>query len=171
MYFSNTVIENFHGFLNCIFNENTFFDNTCKISNIQNDKLDLKKISAKEDNFDNFITSNDNTLYVALNLAQSGGESIIAYLRKYLRTFLKGGRLVDKVNLNNLPKNTLFTLNINDLNSILLSYSILNSIDKLDLTINNSLKSKILKFINQNITFSELNRAIKEIQNRELNGK
>ena len=171
IYFTNTVVENYGGFLNCIFNDNTFFDHTCKISNIQSDKIDLKKFSANKSNFDDFITSNDNTLYVALNLAKFGGESILSYLRKYFRSFLKGGRLMDTININKLPKSTLYITGLDELNSLLLKNSILKSVDNIELTINNLLKSKILKFVNQNVTFSELNKAIRELQNNELNGK
>lgn len=170
IYFTNTVVENYGGFLNCIFNDNTFFDHTCKISNIQSDKIDLKKFSANKSNFDDFITSNDNTLYVALNLAKFGGESILSYLRKYFRSFLKGGRLMDTININKLPKSTLYITGLDELNSLLLKNSILKSVDNIELTINNLLKSKILKFVNQNVTFSELNKTIKELQNKELNG-
>ncbi|PKP14180.1 MAG: hypothetical protein CVU07_14600, partial [Bacteroidetes bacterium HGW-Bacteroidetes-23] len=170
MYISNSVIESFPGFLSCLFNENTFFDNSSKISNIQNNEFDVKKCTATKDNFDNYITLSDNSLFVALKLAQSGGDDIVGFLRKYFRTFLKGGRLVDRVNINNLPKNTLQSLSINELNEILLSQSILSSYDKSEISINVSFKSKLLKFINQNMTFSELNKSIKQIQIREING-
>lgn len=133
--------------------------------------LDLKHFTANKDNFDNFIISNDNTLYVALNLAKFGGESILSYLRKYFRSFLKGGRLMDTINVNKLPKSTLYITRLDELNSLLLKHTILKSVDNTELKINNVLKSKILKFVNQNITFSELNKAIRELQNNELNGK
>lgn len=171
MYISNSVIESFSSFLNCKFNDSTFFDNTCKISNIQHNDFDLKKCSATKDNFDDCITLNDNSLYAALKLAQSGGEDIVGFLRKYFRTFLKGGRIVDNISINFLPKNILHSVDIDSLNTILFNHSILISIDKSSISINPTKKAKVLKFINQNMTFLELNQVIKQIQKSEVNGK
>ncbi|CAM4344034.1 SMEK domain-containing protein [Flavobacterium terrigena] len=171
MYLTNSVIEGFSGFLNCSFNEDTFFDNTCKISNIQHSDFDIKKCSASKDNFDDYITLSDNSLYAALKLAQSGGDDVLGFLRKYFRTFLKGGRLVDNISISNLPKNILHSVDINELNTILLNHSILTSFDKSNVSIDPTKKTKVLKFINQNLTFLELNRVIKQIQKSELHGK
>lgn len=171
MYIANSVIESFSSFLNCKFNDSTFFDNTCKISNIQHNDFDLKKCSATKHNFDDCITLNDNSLYAALKLAQSGGEDIVGFLRKYFRTFLKGGRIVDNISINFLPKNILHSVDIDSLNTILFNHSILISIDKSSISINPTKKAKVLKFINQNMTFLELNQVIKQIQKSEVNGK
>lgn len=74
MYLTNSVIENYSKFLECKFDEDTYFDNTCSISNINSDSIDLKKCTISKNNFDNFILSNDNSLYKAVNLINFGGK-------------------------------------------------------------------------------------------------
>lgn len=170
MYFVETVIDGYCDFLNCTFNEDTYFDHTCRISKIQNEKLDIRLCSAKSTNFDNHISSNDNALFKALMLAKSGGENILTYLRKYFKAFLLGNKLLEKINASSLPKKDLYSISLAELNAILLENGILKEVLKDEIVLNPQIKSKILKFINQNLTFSELNRAIKKIHAKEISG-
>ena len=86
-YFTNSVIDNYTMFLNCQFNVNTYFDNTCKISKVYNEKLDFRTSTASSKNFDNYITGLDNTLLKIVELIESGGEELAAYFRRYFRAF------------------------------------------------------------------------------------
>lgn len=170
MFFTDTIIENFTNFFECNFSQDTFFDNTCRISKISNDKLNIKKCSAKKSNFHNHIISSDNSLFKAISLVETGGENILSFLRKFLRCFQKGSKLIEKVNVSQLPFQEFNVIKANDLNQILFDTNIIADINKDDIIINSKMKLKILKFVNQNVTFSELNKAIKEIEKRELNG-
>lgn len=170
MFFTDSIIENFTNFFECNFSQDTFFDNTCRISKISNDKLNIKKCSAKKLNFHNHIISSDNSLFKAISLVETGGENILSFLRKFLRCFQKGSKLIEKVNVSQLPFQEFNVIKVNDLNQILFDTKIIADINKDDIIINSKMKLKILKFVNQNVTFSELNRAIKEIEKRELNG-
>jgi len=168
MYFSDTIIENYPDFLNCTFNENTFFDHTCTISKISNQSFDFKTCSAKKINFDDHIISGDNTLYKAIMLTETGGESILKYLRKYLRTFQKGNKIIEKVKVTDLPKSDTVGLSLTELNNILLNHQILVNISKEDVEINRKLKNKLVNFITQNMTFLELNKVMRAIEKKEL---
>lgn len=164
MYLTNSAIENYSNFLECTFDEDTFFDNTCSISKINSENIDIKKCTISKNNFDNFILTSDNSLYKAVNLIDFGGESLLNYLRKYFRIFIKGNKVTEKINVKSLPVNESINMSIYELNAILLDCSIFTEVNKDEVTINPSKKLKILNFINQNMTFSELNKAIRNIE-------
>lgn len=169
MYLTNSVIENYSKFLECKFDEDTFFDNTCSISKINSDSIDIKKCTISKNNFDNFILSNDNSLYKAVNLIDFGGENILSYLRKYFRSFIKGNKVIEKINVKTLPLHESININIHELNDILYEFEILIDVNKDEVTINPSKKLKILNFINQNLTFTELNKTIRKIETKTFN--
>jgi hypothetical protein len=50
----------------------------------------------------------------------------------------------------------------------LLNHSILSHIDKDSIQLNHDKKSKILKFINQNLLFRELSLSLREIENLQI---
>lgn len=169
MYCSNVTIENFQNFFNCTFNENSFFDNTCRISKIENEKLKIKNCTITKNNFDDYIFTSDNSLYKTIEFIQSGGENVPAYLKRYFRSFQKGSKIIEKINCSELPKTNLGSIELNKINMILFNNNILKEINTDDVSIHQSVKLKISKFINQNITFVELNRAIAEINKVALN--
>lgn len=171
MYFSDSVIENYSGFLICAFNENSFFDVSCKISKVNNDFLNLKKCSVKKENFHDGIFTSDNTLYKMISLIESGGEDIMGYFRKYFRSFQRGSKLFEKVSINDLPKINYYSLSLNKINEILLEFNILKEINRDEIVLNFTMKTKIIKLINQNISFPELLKVRKEIEKLVINGK
>lgn len=167
-YFTYSVIDNYTMFLNCQFNVNTYFDNTCKISKVYNEKLDFRTSTATSKNFDNYITGLDNTLLKIVELIESGGEELAAYFRRYFRAFQKNNKLMEKISLNELPVLKIGTITLNEVNIILLNHSILSHIDKDSIQLNHDKKSKILKFINQNLLFKELSLSLREIENLQI---
>lgn len=167
-YFTNSVIDNYNKFLNCHFNSNTFFDNSCKISKVYNEKIDFRDCSATSKNFDNYITGLDNTLLKIVELIESGGEELAAYFRRYFRAFQKNNKLMEKISLKELPILKIESISINEVNAILLKYSVLSSIEKDSIQLNHDKKSKILKFINQSLLFRELSLSLREIENLQI---
>ena len=166
-YFTNSVIDNYNWFLNCHFNSNTFFDNTCKISKVYNEKINFKNCTATSMNFDNYITGLDNTLLKIVELIESGGEELVSYFRRYFRSFQKNNKLVEKITFNELPILKM-GITLQEVNVILLKHSILSEVDKDSIQLNHDKKLKILKFINQNLLFKELNLSIKEIESLQI---
>lgn len=171
LYFSDSVIENYNGFLNCVFNEYSFFDNSCKISKVNNDNINFKKCSVRKENFHDAIFTSDNSLYKMISLIESGGEDIMGYFRKYFRAFLKGSKLSEKISVNELPKINYHSLTLSDINSILLENGILKNANKDEIVLNFTMKTKIIKLINQNISFSELIKVRKGIEKIVIHGK
>lgn len=171
LYFSDSVIENYNGFLNCTFNEYSFFDNSCKISKVNNDSLNFKKCSVRKENFHDGIFTSDNSLYKMISLIESGGEDIMGYFRKYFRAFHKGSKLSEKISINELPKINYHSLTLSDINAVLLENDILKIVNKDEIVLNLEKKTKIIKLINQNISFTELLKVRKEIEKIVINGK
>lgn len=167
-YFTNSVIDNYNRFLNCRFNANTYFDNSCKISKVYNDKLDVSKCTATSKNFDNYIAGLDNTLLKVVELIESGGEELATYFRRYFRAFQKNNKLMERISLNELPAFKLSNISLNKINTILFEHSILKEIDNDTIVLSQDKKSKILKFINQNLLFKELNLSMKQIGNLQI---
>lgn len=167
-YFTNSIVENYNRFLNCQFNANTFFDNSCKITKVYNDQLDFRNCTATSKNFDDYITGLDNTLFKIVELVESGGEELAAYFRRYFRSFQKNNKLVERILLSELPVLKLSSVSLVEVNIILFDNSILSEIDKDSISLNQDKKLKILKFINQNLLFRELNLSIKQIENMQI---
>jgi hypothetical protein len=169
-YFTNCVIDNYNRFLNCNFNANTFFDNSCKISKVYNDQIDFRGCTATSKNFDNYITGLDNTLFKIVELVESGGEELASYFRRYFRAFQKNNKLMERISINELPILKIENISLNQVNTILLEHFILSEIDKDTILLNQDKKLKVLKFINQNLLFKELNLSIKKIENIQIRG-
>ncbi|ESU28678.1 hypothetical protein FLJC2902T_12690 [Flavobacterium limnosediminis JC2902] len=170
MYFINCHIDNYPQFLDCSFLDTTFFDRSCDISNIYSKGLDLKKITFSKNNFDDKILSSDNSLYKIISIKESGGESMLNYFKKYFKSFTKGNKLNYSIPINSLFVDKNFSLEMNEINNILYENGIISSFTKEEITMNSSCKNKVSKFLNQNITFAELNRSIKKIENLIIDG-
>ncbi len=114
--FKNTSINKFPDFFRCIFDEDTFFDDTCIINEVDYKSDDFKFITASSLNFDSYIKG-DNTVSSLLKLKEEGEGTrqkriVISALTNFFKCFYDGKIFNDRkymrdVNINYLQFNSI----------------------------------------------------------------
>ena len=166
-YFSNCDFINYNSFFNCKFDKDTFFDETCLISNIPASKVNLKNIQARDYNFDKRIKG-DNSVFRVLKIKDNPDIQLTQFFREYLGLFF-----IQRQFLCELPARSVSIMKDDFVTPALLTRILaINEIvvkwsdDKI--TIDEKLKSKIYKFLTQGLLFPQLSRSINELKNKFL---
>lgn len=161
--FTNVDINNYSLFFKCNFDEGTFFDENCTISNVYTNKVNLKNINAKLTNFDRNIKG-DNSIFRILKIKDNGDE-IIRFFKVYLKSFYHNRIFTRSKHIKEIMSTEDEFVSTQLLTEILEKNNIVSKLDNNEVYINERFESKIIKFITQAITFSELKNSIKELEN------
>jgi hypothetical protein len=169
MIFTHSEITNYANFFKCTFNEDTFFDENCLISNVYSTKVDFRKISATVENFDRNIKG-DNSISKIFKIKNNNRE-VVKYIKTCLKSFhiglgrslikSKQMREIDVINDDVVTREVLV--------GILLNNQIFKKVENSEVFLNEKLEVKITKFLTQNIPFTELSHSIKELESFILN--
>lgn len=166
IYFTNCYIENYPDLINSKFSEDTYFSDSCNISNVNPTKINIEKITADKKNFDDKIVINDNSLFKLLKLKEEGTKASITSIKLYFKSFYSSNN--NRINLettyNNLTDGKTYCISIEEITKILLKNGIISSYADRKIVLNKIYASKIDKYITQNIPFRELNKTLKEIE-------
>jgi hypothetical protein len=160
--FSNSEIYNYSNFFKCTFNSDTFFDETCTISNINTNKLNLKNISFSLYNFDKNIKG-DNSIFRVLSLINNG-NSAAKYIKSYLKGFYINKTFLYQQHKNaiTIPYDDFITFDL--ISNILKNNKIIENVENGSVTINDLYESKIIKYLTQALPFPELRRSIRDLE-------
>lgn len=164
-YFIDCDIQNYPEFINCKFNEDTYFSETCKISNIVPTKYNEKNITASKDNFDDRILTDDNTLFKLMKIKEGNVENSIDSIKRYFKSFYSSAsnRINLETNLIKINEGKKYCIPFDSMTQILMNYKIIKSFENDIVYLNKDFSGKIDKFMNQNLPFTELNKVLKEI--------
>lgn len=169
-YFSNSEINNYGSFFNCKFDKNTFFDETCTISNVYASKINLSNVSADLKNFDRKIKG-DNSIFRIMVVKNSGDSEIKRHFRNYLEPTYIANRFYSEIleKTINIIEDEVVTVNL--LTKILKANGIVTKSENGIIYIDERFKFKIIKFLNAGLPFPELNRSVTQLRNRLLGGE
>ena len=166
--FHNSFIKNFPNFIECGFNSNTHFDKTNKICELNYNNYISKKGSIKKINFDEEIFNTDNSLLKIIKVLEGAGENTKKNLKRYFKTFYINNRIIDfRININSISNKENFLLPVEMITKILLKYGIVADYNGDIIKLNRDFYGRINKYLEGDMPFLELNRAIKEI-NEEI---
>lgn len=166
IYFTNCYIENYPDLINSKFSDDTYFSESCYISNVNPTKINIEKITADKKNFDDKIIINDNSLFKLLKLKEEGIKASITSIKLYFKSFYSSNN--NRINLettfSNLTDGKTYCISVEEITEILYKNGIVsNYLDK-KIILNKVYASKIDKYITQNLPFKELNKSLKEIE-------
>ncbi|OFX61373.1 MAG: hypothetical protein A2046_15185 [Bacteroidetes bacterium GWA2_30_7] len=165
LFFRDIVIKNYHAFFNCIFNQDTLFDDTCCIDEVYSNEIDFEKISAEKGNFGAYIKG-DNTIVKVLNMKKSDDglgtrKLIISSLKLFFKCFydgqvMKGEKLKNEISVNyklmNGPANIDKIIRVLEKNGII-------EINNNRIFLMKKYRDKIDKFVDGGLNFDFLNQA------------
>ncbi|GGH36659.1 hypothetical protein GCM10007423_29080 [Dyadobacter endophyticus] len=169
LYFSESRILRFADFFNCKVTEETYFDDTCEISEVYSKRIDISKINASAKNFDSNIRG-DNSVFKVLTYQTTGHADISRFFRQYLSYFLLNRQLVP-VDRRSIQIDSHNTITIDTITTHLENGGIIE-VDKsgFSIHVNRNFHSNINRFLSQGRTFLELNRAIRSVVEADLSG-
>jgi len=163
-YFTSSEINNFPDFLHCAFDKETYFDDSCKIFNVQNKKLDYAKIKANQYNFDKNIQG-DNSIFLAMNIKERGVKPL-TYIESFLRLFYENNRLIIEINKSHAYFHENMSIPHDAVIGVLTNSGIISEMPGGKIRINENLRATLLSFLKQGIPFHQLNRAVTELKKR-----
>jgi hypothetical protein len=167
LFFSNCQINGYSDFFHCTFNDETFFDDTCEISNVLNLKVSKGQITARESNFDKNIRG-DNSIFRTVAFIKSTGKEIGNYFKEFFDSFYIHQEFKSVVAIQSIRVRPNELVSFELLATILKANSIIEKVQDGRVHLNEKLKRKIVSFIRQGLAFTELNRAIAELRQNLL---
>ena len=158
LYIEYSYIKNFNDFFNSKFNRDTYFLNTCLITNLTlPKKIDYEDISMTEENFHNI--QGDNSIHKILKNKEQGIYTIENDIRKFLKCFYNGKQLNYKITKSRVRKKfNLRDIDVKIINA-LLEVKVLDDSSNGTYTLNQLFSRKVNKFVNQGIPFSEVKKT------------
>jgi hypothetical protein len=169
LYFSDTEITNYGSFFLCTFNEDTFFDETCSISNVFLAKLNLKSVTAGEQHFHSHIKG-DNSIHRLMAIQKTGDTEVARYLRNYLSAFFRSGTLEFELPERDLTYTSDSFVTNELLTAVFRAVDIV--VDRRDSVIylDFRLKFKLMRYLTQGIPFPQFNKAVSILKKSILGG-
>lgn len=170
LYFTKATIINYGNYFNCKFSSDTFFDESCYIENVYNNKVNLKSITANLSNFDKNIKG-DNSIFRIMNIKNNEGKDLKRFFKDYFGFFY-----VSRQFKSELLEKTIITIkddfvSVKLLSNILKNNGIVVKMDNGKIQLDEKLKFKIINFLSQGILFKELNKSISELKVAILRGE
>lgn len=158
LYIENSYIKNFNDFFNAKFNKDTYFLNSCFVTELNLPrKISYEDVSMTEENFHNI--QGDNSVHKILKNKEQGVYQIENDIRKFLKCFYTGKQLNYKIQKSKVRKK--FNLRDIDVKIIdaLLEVKVLEDSSNGTYTLNQSFSKKVNKFVNQGIPFAEVKKT------------
>lgn len=165
--FENTYIENYSNFIECKFNEKTYFDDTCVITKMKYSNYNNKKITIKKNNFSEAVFNSHTSLSKILYNIKNAGKNVKKCLKNYFENFYTNDRLrTNVINITEIKNKDNYCLAIEEITKILYQNKIISDYSNDTIKLNKEFHSRINRYLGQDLPFLELNRAIIEIQNK-----
>ncbi|MEO6232432.1 MAG: SMEK domain-containing protein [Ferruginibacter sp.] len=157
-YFSKSEIINYGSFFKCKFDSDTFFDDSCIISQVFSLNIVWKNLAAEPANFHKNIKG-DNSLFRVMAFKLDSKTDFSRYFKDYLFAFYKSGQIViDAIEKDKTAWSDY--LKIETIRNILESVDIITKYETGIVYLNERYKVKVYKFVTQGLPFSQLNQAI-----------
>ena len=169
-YFSNSEINNYGSFFQCKFDNETYFDETCTISNLYISKINWKNITADNLNFDRNIKG-DNSIFRVMNIKKSGDTELRKYFRDYLATFYRSREFQPVVSEKAIKAVADEYVTVSHLTKILQDNGIVYKYENGNIYIDEKLKFKIIRYLGNGLPFPQLSRSLIQLKNLLLTGK
>ncbi|MBC7947057.1 MAG: SMEK domain-containing protein [Chitinophagaceae bacterium] len=161
--FTSSEIDNFAHFFSCPFNKETLFDDTCRISNVTNEKINLKQITATDQNFDKNIQG-DNSIFRTLSRKAGSEIDMNLLFKAYFKPFFKNRTFENDFPASyiNLPPHVPFK--VQSITKCLQDNDIIDSFNNGLIHLNSRYVTKLHKFIDEGLIFKELNKTMQAVR-------